>query len=234
MICIENGRYEFGVFKLAISLVVKPDCITAVLGPSGAGKSTLLNIISGFEDLTSGQVLIDGEIVNAQLPAQRPVSFIFQDNNCFAHLSARDNVALGIAPDLKLNEAQWVQVDAALLRVGLAQLSQRLPGDMSGGERQRIALARVLVRNKPVLLLDEAFAALGPALRRDMIGLVMDLQKELRLTVLMVTHQPEDAKLAALEIIFVDEGVARTPINTAAFFATRDDGRISRYLGEVY
>ena len=103
---------------------------------------------------------------------------------------------------------------------------------MSGGERQRIALARVLVRRQPVLLLDEAFAALGPALRRNMLTLTKELQREFKLTVLMVTHQPEDALKIADHVIFVDQGVVRAPVAVAQFFKTAD-AAVTRYLGDT-
>ena len=120
---------------------------------------------------------------------------IFQDNNVFAHLDLRQNVALGISPSLKLDAAQAKRVDAALAEVGLAALAHRKPGEVSGGERQRVAIARALVRDRPVLLLDEPFAALGPALRRDMLDLVKAMQQARGITVVMVTHQPEDARI---------------------------------------
>ena len=230
MIQIRNGFYSVDGFNLAMDIAIRKNCITAVLGPSGGGKTTLLNVISGFEPLQTGNVFIDNIDNSNTSPAARPISCVFQDNNCFAHLSARDNVALGVLPNLRLSEDDWQRVDNALARVGLESLAQRLPGDMSGGERQRIALARVLVRNKPILLLDEAFAALSPSLRREMISLVQELQREKELTVLMVTHQPEDARLIAQEVIFVDLGVVRQPVALKKFFAGKDKD-VLRYLG---
>ena len=195
MIEFSNGLYQLADFKLNIDIKISSNSITAVLGPSGAGKSTLLNIISGFEGLKQGQLLIDGKSVTDLRPHERPLTAVFQDNNCFAHLSAWQNVALGIQPSLRLTTMQSALVESALQRVELLALGDRLPGEMSGGERQRIGLARALVRQQPILLLDEAFAALGPALRRSLLNLTRELQKEQQLLVLMVTHQPEDAKL---------------------------------------
>ncbi len=230
MIEIENGLYERDGFRLAMNFAVGRGKIISIIGPSGAGKSTLLNVIAGFEPLSEGRLLLDGADMSAAAPSERPVTFVFQDNNSFAHLSARDNVALGIAPSLRLSSVQWSTVDTALNRVGLAHLTARKPGDMSGGERQRIALARVLVRQKPILLLDEAFAALGPALRQDMLNLVADMQREQSLTVLMVTHHPEDAQALSGEVMFIDDNSVRQPMPTAAFFTTTDPD-IRRYLG---
>ena len=204
---------------------------TAVMGPSGGGKSTLLNLIAGFEALESGRVLIDGVDVTALPPDQRPVSMIFQDNNVFAHLDLWQNVALGIAPSLKLDAAQRARVDAAMVDVGLGALMKRKPGEVSGGERQRVAVARALVRDRPVLLLDEPFAALGPALRRDMLELVKAMSQARHLTTVMVTHQPEDALAAASHTAFLENGhiVALRP--TAELFAAEDLPGLSAYLG---
>jgi thiamine transport system ATP-binding protein len=233
MILIENAVFKKKKFSLAINLRLKPQIFAAVLGGSGAGKSTLLSIIAGFEELESGMLWLDGTDMQNITPAKRPVSMIFQDHNVFAHLNVWDNVALGIAPSLKLNAEEMAQVDAALMRVGLSQYAKRKPGNISGGERQRVALARVLVRKRKILLLDEPFAALDPGLRHDMLDLVLDLRREHGLTVLMVTHQPEEALRAADEIIFVADGTVRETIASKTFFKMHDDGAIDAYLGKT-
>jgi thiamine transport system ATP-binding protein len=230
MIAIQHGYYERDGFSLDIDFSIAAGTLTAVLGPSGAGKSTVLNIIAGFDHLQRGTLLLDGLRQTNAAPADRPVTFVFQDNNSFAHMTTRNNVALGIAPHLKLTAAQWNDVDTALYHCGIAHLAERKPGDMSGGERQRIALARVLVRRKPILLLDEAFAALGPALRHEMLLLVQRFQVERQLTVLMVTHHPDDAKLIAKHIIFVSDGKVLAPQSTKTFFASRT-AAVRQYLG---
>ena len=232
MISIRNGLYDRDGFRLVMDFAITEPGLTAVLGPSGAGKSTLLNVLAGFEALAMGTVTLAGADHSRTKPSARPVNFVFQDNNCFAHMTARNNVALGVSPSLRLDAAAWTQVDGALESVGIAHLKNRKPGGMSGGERQRIALARVLVRQQPILLLDEAFAALGPALRRDMLELVKRIQVERKLTVLMVTHQPEDAKLIADQILFVANGKVQGPMKTDAFFAS-DEADILAHLGEI-
>jgi thiamine transport system ATP-binding protein len=231
MIDIRNGAYEREGFHLTMSFAIAKGAMVSIIGPSGAGKSTLLNVVAGFESLRSGSVCLNGQDASNDSPAARPVSFIFQDNNSFAHLTARENVALGIVPSLRLTTTQWQQVDEALNRVGLSSLAARKPGEMSGGERQRIALARVLVRQKPILLLDEPFAALGPALRKDMMHLLQELQAEHSLTILMVTHQPEDARALKGQVMFVDKGQVRAPIAVEAFFKN-PDADIADYLGQ--
>lgn len=230
MIRFENVTYDRDGFQLAADFTIAKGSCVAILGPSGAGKSTLLNLIAGFEDIAAGRLLIDGTDMTDIAPSQRPVSFIFQDHNSFAHLDAWSNVALGLSATLRLDEPQKAKVDAALSAVGISNLAQRRPGEMSGGERQRIAIARVLVRQRPILLLDEAFAALGPALRREMLGLIDALHRQHDLTTLMVTHQPEDARAIADHVVFVDEGIARGPTTTRDFFKSQD-AAIRNYLG---
>jgi thiamine transport system ATP-binding protein len=231
MIEIKYGIYEREGFHLNMSFAIAKGAMVSIIGPSGAGKSTLLNVIAGFEALRSGCIHLNGQDASNDSPAARPVSFIFQDNNSFAHLTAKENVALGIVPSLRLTTTQWQHVDEALNRVGLTSLAARKPGEMSGGERQRIALARVLVRQKPILLLDEPFAALGPALRKDMMHLLQELQAEHSLTILMVTHQPEDARALKGQVMFVDKGQVRAPVAVEAFFKN-PDADIADYLGQ--
>ncbi len=231
MITIRQGEYRYGTFALTMDFAIEAGSCVAILGPSGAGKSTLLNILAGFEPLSSGDLEIDGRNMAGAKPGQFPVSMVFQDNNTFAHLTAFANVSLGIAPDLRLNDKQHEYVTAALARVGLSELAHRKPGAMSGGERQRIALARVLVRNRPVLLLDEPFAALGPSLRKDMLDLVASIHRERKLTTLMVTHAPEDAKRIASHVIFITNGTVRSPVPTPKFFLYAHDPEITSYLG---
>ncbi|MET3581120.1 thiamine transport system ATP-binding protein [Mesorhizobium robiniae] len=205
--------------------------ITAIMGPSGSGKSTLLNLVAGFETPRSGRVLIGGADVGAKPPSTRPVSMVFQENNLFAHLSVERNVGLGRSPTLRLTEADRAAIAEALKRVGLAGKEQRLPRELSGGERQRVALARVLVRNRPVLLLDEPFASLGPALRDDMLDLVASVHAERRMTVLFVTHQPEDAHRIGQDMVFLDNGTVAATGAVADFFTKAGPEAFRRYIG---
>jgi len=231
MIRLAQTVYDSEGFRLAADFEIARHSFSAVLGPSGAGKSTLLSLIAGFLPLTLGHVIIDGVETDGVPPAARPVSMIFQDHNAFAHLDSWTNVALGISPSLDLAENDRAAVDEALARVGLSALARKRPGEMSGGEVQRIALARALVRQKPILRLDEPFAALDPGLRQQMLALVNELHQERRLTTLMVTHEPKDARAVADQVIFIDGGEARPPAPTGRFFSGKQDKAVSRYLG---
>lgn len=230
MIKLENVGFRYEDMVMKFDLQVAKGELMGIIGPSGAGKSTLLSLIAGFDDPVSGRISIDGADMEGVPPDQRPVSMIFQDHNSFAHLDVWTNVALGISPDLKLDPQQRARVDGALARVGLSDFKARKSTELSGGERQRIAIARALVRDKPVLLLDEPFTALGPALRREMLDLIREIQEERKLTILMVTHQPEDAKYAASRIAFVQNGRIAHVLPTKQFFAASAPAEIGDYL----
>ena len=211
MLRLENTEIRQGSFLLEASFSVPEGRRVAVIGPSGAGKSTLLGMMGGFIPATQGRILWRDADITAKSPAERPIAMLFQDNNLFPHLTVRQNVALGLRPDLRLSAADREAVQAALARVGLAGLDARRPSELSGGQQSRAALARTLLQDRPLLLLDEPFAALGPALRQEMLGLVRDLAAEKGATLLMVTHAPEDIGRIADDIIFVDAGRADAP-----------------------
>lgn len=228
---VRNVRFRYEDMRMIFDLTVETGEFMALIGPSGAGKTTLLSLIAGFERPDSGRIVIGGNDVTELAPAMRPVTTLFQDHNLFAHLDLAANVGLGIDPGLQLDEAGHRKVVAALARVGLAGLDSRLPAQLSGGERQRAALARSLVRDRPVLLLDEPFAALGPALRRDMLDLVQELRRERGLTVAMVSHQPEDARHAADRIAFVHDGQILKIAGAAELLASCEVPELRAYLG---
>jgi len=203
---IKGLAFRYEDMAMRFDLAVEHGAFLSIIGPSGAGKSTLLSLIGGFERLVIGQVLVDGHDITDLPPAKRPCTTLFQDHNLFAHLDVEKNVGLGIDPNLRLTTAQEAEVRQSLADVGLAGMERRLPGQLSGGERQRVAIARCLVRHRPILLLDEPFAAVGPGLRREMLDLVRALRARLGLTVLMVTHDPGDARHAGGRTAFVDAG----------------------------
>jgi thiamine transport system ATP-binding protein len=229
---LEAVGFRYEDMQMRFDLHVEDGECLAVVGPSGAGKSTLLALIAGFERADSGAIRIGGQDVTRQHPSVRPVTMLFQDHNLFAHLDVAANVGLGIHPGLKLTAADRDRVEAALAQVGLAGLSARLPSQLSGGERQRVALARSLVRDRPVLLLDEPFAALGPALRREMLDLVRALQAARKLTVLLVSHQPEDALYAATRTAFVHDGHVLQVGATRELLDGAAGPELRAYLGE--
>jgi thiamine transport system ATP-binding protein len=216
VLSLKNIFLKQGDFSLSANLTIAEPGVTAVIGPSGGGKSTLLSLIAGFSLPDRGSVSwMDSDLTNLP-PGARPVAMLFQDNNLFPHLDSLMNVALGGAPVPRPDAQTLDRALVALGRVGLTGLERRKPAELSGGQQSRIALARLLLTDRPVILMDEPFSALGPAQRREMLALVKELLPEA--TLLMVTHDPEDARGAERTILVVDGKVA-PPCDTKRLFA---------------
>ena len=206
MLVIDNCRLTWPDFTADYSLSVPTGNLCAVIGPSGGGKTTLLHMIAGFERPESGTLTFDGQNLLPLDPARRPTAIVFQDHNLFPHLSVAQNVGLGLRPSLRLSADEKALVGEMLDAVGLEGFDDRRPGEMSGGQRQRVALARALVSGRPLILLDEPFSSLDPALRRDMILLVDALRRRRSVTILMTIHTPEDVADLADQMAFVADG----------------------------
>ena len=229
MLELKDAVFAQGAFELAADWSLAPGSTTSIIGPSGAGKSTLLAGLAGFTETRSGSVVFDGQTLAAR-PDARPIAMLFQDHNLFPHLSVAQNAALGIKPSLRVSKAEQAQVDAALKGVGLEGYGARKPSELSGGQQSRAALARVLVQARPLILLDEPFAALGPALRAEMLTLVRDVAAKLDATLLMVTHDIGDARRLGGQAVFVEGGVAAAPVPIEDLLADPPPA-LSAYLG---
>lgn len=230
MLTLDRLQIHQGGFDLAASWSVPVGSRIAIIGPSGAGKSTLLLAIAGFVPLKAGRIFWAGENLAKIAPGDRPLSLLFQDQNLFPHLTVAQNLGLGLNPSLKLTADQHGQITQALARVGLAGMERRKPASLSGGQLGRTALARALLRAKPLLLLDEPFAALGPALKAEMLDLVAEVATAMSATVLLVTHDPADAKRFADHTVFVADHVAHAPAPTQDLFRNPPPA-LARYLG---
>lgn len=211
MLRLEGAQIVQGEFAMTADMRLAQGQKYAVIGPSGAGKSTLLAALCGFVPLGAGRLLWHDQDLTQAAPGARPMTMLFQDNNLFPHLTVTQNVGLGIRPDLRLGAQDKDKVRAALIRVGLQDHADKRPGALSGGQQSRVALARVLVQARPWVLLDEPFAALGPALRNEMLDLVQDLVVETAAGLIMVTHAPDDVRRIADQVIFVTAGCAQPP-----------------------
>ena len=206
MLRLDDVRLSQGAFRLRVDLAVDSGQRLAVMGVSGSGKSTLLSAIAGFTAVEAGRIEIADRDVTTAPVAERPVSILFQDGNLFPHLSAFDNVALGVAPGLRVSQEQKRAVSESLEKVGLGAYGARKPAALSGGQQSRVALARMLVQGKPLALFDEPFASLDPGLRREMLALVTDLCAGTGMTVVMVTHDLRDARALCDRIVLLDDG----------------------------
>ena len=230
MLHLDQLRLTQDGFSVSANWHLPAGARLALLGPSGAGKSTLLMGLAGFIAPSAGRILWQGQDLAALSPAQRPVSILFQDQNLFPHLSVAQNLGLAINPRLRLSAGDLARVEAVLDRLGLHGMGARKPASLSGGQLGRAALGRVLLQARPLLLLDEPFAALGPALKADLLGLVTELAAENATTVVLVTHDPADARRFADVVGLVHDGVADAPVATDAIFADPPPA-LRAYLG---
>ncbi|MGX9853944.1 thiamine ABC transporter ATP-binding protein [Limimaricola variabilis] len=230
MLRLEGLEIRQGDFALSADWALGDGSICAVMGPSGGGKSTLLAVIAGFLAPQTGRVSWDGRDLTGLAPAQRPISILFQDNNLFPHLTIERNLALGLDPRGRLDAARCAEIAGVLERVGLAGLGERRPAALSGGQQSRAALARVLLMDRPLVLLDEPFAALGPGLRMEMLDLAREVLAGEGRTLLMVSHAPEDAARIASDIVMVDAGRAAPPAAAGPLLADPPPA-LKAYLG---
>ena len=229
-IAMAGVELRLGTHDFRFDCTLPQGKIIAVAGPSGSGKSTFLNLLAGFEQPNRGRIVLAGEDVTGLHPAERPVSLVFQDNNLFTHLDLFTNVGLGISPSLKLSKEDRQRVSEALARVGLPGFEKRKPGTLSGGERQRAAFARALVRDKPILLLDEPFAALDPGLRSGMVELLKILHRETGNTVLIVSHDPVEVRRLADHAAFIDGGTIELAAPIGTFLETDGIPALTTFL----
>lgn len=228
-----SSNKKYGDMNMCFNLNVKAGEILSIIGSSGSGKSTLLNLIAGFNQASSGSILINDKDIS-QLPvAQRPVTTVFQAHNLFPHLDVFTNIAIGIKPSLKLSSAENDQIHQALSNVGLEEFTKRLPSQLSGGQQQRVALARALVRKQKILLLDEPLAALGPAMREEIIVLIKDLVATEKMAALFVSHQPSDALLASKRCAFIHQGKVLELADCETLLKNPSSPEIREYLGLV-
>jgi spermidine/putrescine transport system ATP-binding protein len=207
---LRNVSKSFGDVQAARNLQLRIGAgeFLSFLGPSGCGKTTALRMLAGFERPSEGDVLIDGEVVNELEPYRRPVNMVFQNYALFPHLNVTDNIAYGLRQRRPRIPKQAVaeKVGRALEVVRLAGYGNRRISEMSGGQQQRVALARAIVNEPRLLLLDEPLAALDRKLRKEMQIELQDLQREIGITFVLVTHDQEEALSLSDRICVMRDG----------------------------
>lgn len=189
-----------------ISLGVPKGCFYSLLGPSGCGKTTILRMIAGFAEPDEGEISLNGRRLNGLRPYERPVTTVFQSYALFPHLTAAENIAFGLQRRGETGDAIAPKVKRMLELVGLQEKAGRMPANLSGGEKQRTALARALVVEPELLLLDEPLSALDPALRKRVRIELKLLQQQLGITFLFITHDQEEALSLSDQIAVMNKG----------------------------
>jgi putrescine transport system ATP-binding protein len=232
---IEVVSKRFGEYLAVnqLSLEVYQGEFFALLGPSGCGKTTLLRLIAGFEQPSSGRILLDGVDLAPVPPHRRPVNMMFQSYALFPHLTVEGNVAFGLKQEgLPKNEIATRVADMLAL-VKLESFGRRKPHELSGGQRQRVALARSLVKRPRVLLLDEPMAALDKKLRGETQFELMDLQRRLGLTFIIVTHDQSEAMTVADRIAVMDPGRLIQVAPPAEIYERPNSRWVADFIGSV-
>jgi spermidine/putrescine ABC transporter ATP-binding subunit len=235
VIRIEHAVKRFGdvVALDDVSLEIRENEFFALLGPSGCGKTTLLRGIGGFEELTSGSILLDGTDLVGTRPFARPVNMMFQSYALFPHMKVWDNVAYGLRAERLPKDEIADRVEEVLAKVDLFQLADRRPNQLSGGQRQRVALARAIVKRPRVLLLDEPLAALDRKLRQEMQIELKRLQHEVGLTFVIVTHDQEEAMTMADRIAVMHAGKVLQVATPQELYASPADHFVAAFIGTM-
>ncbi|SIS46305.1 ABC transporter ATP-binding protein [Neptunomonas antarctica] len=232
---IENVTKKFGDFTAVdnISLDIYKNELFCLLGGSGSGKSTLLRIMAGFESATSGRIIIDGMDMAGIQPWNRPVNMMFQSYALFPHLNVADNVAFGLRREGVARSEVNKRVEKMLDMVQLGALGKRKPNQLSGGQRQRVALARSLIKRPKLLLLDEPLGALDKKLREETQFELINIQEELGVTFVVVTHDQEEAMTLATRIGVMNNGVIVQTAEPHVVYEYPNSRFVAEFVGSV-
>ncbi len=234
-IFFDNVTKRFGDFTAVnnLSLKVYEREFFALLGASGCGKSTLLRMLAGFDEPTSGRILLDGQDLRGIPPYRRPVNMMFQSYALFPHMTVEANIAFGLKQDGLPKADIEKRVAEMLALVKLTQFAKRKPHQLSGGQRQRVALARSVAKRPKVLLLDEPLGALDKKLREETQFELMDLQQELGLTFIVVTHDQEEAMTMADRIAIMDKGEVVQVATPTEIYEAPASRFVANFVGNV-
>ncbi|MBB3455742.1 putrescine transport system ATP-binding protein [Rhizobium sp. BK313] len=234
-ISFKNVTKKFGDFTAVddLSLDIYNREFFALLGASGCGKSTLLRMLAGFEQPTTGEIVLDGQNLAGTPPYRRPVNMMFQSYALFPHMTVEKNIAFGLRQD-SMPKAEIAERVAQMLKlVKLEQFAKRKPNQLSGGQRQRVALARSLAKRPKVLLLDEPLGALDKKLREETQFELMDLQQNLGLTFVVVTHDQEEAMTMADRIAVMSHGRVVQVATPAEIYEAPNSRFVADFIGDV-
>jgi putrescine transport system ATP-binding protein len=231
----ENVTKRFGDFVAVenLSLDIYEREFFSLLGPSGCGKTTLLRMLAGFETPSEGRILLEGQDISAIPPHRRPVNMMFQSYALFPHMSVEGNIAFGLKQDGMPKADIDARVQEMLKLVKLEPFAKRKPHQLSGGQKQRVALARSIAKRPKVLLLDEPLGALDKKLREETQFELMDLQQELGLTFVIVTHDQEEAMTVSDRIAVMDQGQLVQVATPAMIYEFPNSRYVADFIGNV-
>jgi thiamine transport system ATP-binding protein len=207
MLKLNNLTYSIGNFKAKYNLSLSKTGIYALVGESGSGKSTLINLLGGFLKQEKGNFTINNKTISNLIPSKRPISTLFQNHNNFDHLNIFQNIIMGIDPNMKLNDSNLKKVSSVMKKLSLKMNKLSLVSDLSGGEQQRVSLARCWLRNENLLLLDEPFNSLDPGLRKDLFKQLVSFHRLNQNLITIISSHFLDELLHVVEgIIFISNG----------------------------
>ncbi|WEV55152.1 amino acid ABC transporter ATP-binding protein [Leuconostocaceae bacterium ESL0723] len=240
MIEFKDVQKYYGNFHALYDINLKIDAgeTVVLIGPSGSGKSTLIRTVNGLEDIESGQLTVDGFDLNDPKTdinkIRKNVGMVFQHFNLYNNKTVLENIMLAPRLVLKRDEAENKKVAMELLeRVGLADKAASMPSELSGGQAQRVAIARSLAMKPKALLFDEPTSALDPEMIGDVLDVMRDIAKDSSMTMLVVTHEMSFAKAVADRVIFMADGHILEDSSTASFFEHPSEPRAQKFLSQV-
>lgn len=225
-------EYPNGVVAVDnINVTIEDEQFLVLVGPSGCGKTTTLRMIAGLEEITDGDILIDGKVVNNIPPDSRDIAIVFQDYVLYPHKTVYENMAFGLENSgLRHVEAKRAIEEAASI-LGLTSLLDRFPGELSGGQKQRVALGRAIVRQPKVLLMDEPLSNLDPVLRSEMRAHIKRMQRKKKVTTVYVTHDQQEAMTMGDKIILMYNGVIQQEGPARELYMKPKNKYVATFLG---
>ena len=232
---IENVTKKFGDFTAIdnLNLDIYKNEFFSLLGPSGCGKTTLLRMLAGFEKITDGRILLDGEDISEIPPHLRPINMMFQSYALFPHMTVEKNIAFGLKQDNLPESEIRKRVEEMLELVELTDFAKRKPNQLSGGQSQRVALARSLAKRPKLLLLDEPLGALDKRLREQTQFELMDIQEKLEVTFVIVTHDQEEAMTVSSRIGVMDSGNLVQVATPTEIYEAPINKDVADFIGDV-